>query len=75
MKNTLEGINSRLDDRKEWISDMKGRIVEITQAEKQKDERVKKKEFKGPLGYHQVCQHLHYRGLRGKKERGGRKLI
>lgn len=43
MKNTLEGINSRLDDREEWISDMKGRIVEITQAEKQKEEKVKKK--------------------------------
>ena len=78
MKNTLQGINSRLHDREEWISDMEDRIVEITQSEKQKEERIKKKkkgQFKGLLGYHQVCHHLHYRGLTGKKERGGRKLI
>ena len=37
IKNTLEEINSRLDDREEWISDMEGRIVEITQSEKQKE--------------------------------------
>ena len=42
IKNTLEGINSRLDDREEWISDMEGRIVEITQSEKQKEELKKK---------------------------------
>ena len=42
IKNTLEGINSRLDDREEWISDMEGRIVEITQSEKHKEELKKK---------------------------------
>ena len=36
MKNTLEGINSRLDDAEEWISDLEDRIVEITQSEGQK---------------------------------------
>ena len=37
MKNTLEGIKSRLDDREEWISKLEDRIVEITQAEQKKE--------------------------------------
>ena len=39
MQNTLEGINSRLGDTEEHISDFKDRIIEITQ-------RSKKKKFK-----------------------------
>ena len=30
MKNTLEGINNRLDDTEEWMSDLEDRIVEMT---------------------------------------------
>ena len=37
MTNTLEGINSRLDDTEEWISELEDGIVEITKAE-QKNE-------------------------------------
>ena len=37
IKNTLEGINSRLDDTKERISEQEGRIVEITEAEQKKE--------------------------------------
>ena len=40
-KNRLEGINSRLDDEEEWISDLEDRVVEITQAEQKKKKRVK----------------------------------
>ena len=32
-KNTLEGINSWLNDTEECVSDLKGRIMEITQSE------------------------------------------
>ena len=35
-KNTLEGINSRLGDTKEHISDLEDRIIEITHSEQQK---------------------------------------
>ena len=31
MKNTLDEINSRLDNAEKWISDLKDEIVEITQ--------------------------------------------
>ena len=34
IKNTLEGMNSRLTEGEEWISELEGRMVEIT-VEKQ----------------------------------------
>ena len=37
MKNTLEGIKSRLNDTEEQISELEDRVVEITEAE-QKEE-------------------------------------
>ena len=36
MKNTLEGINHRLNDTEEWISELEDRIVEITEDEQKK---------------------------------------
>ena len=38
MKNTLEGINSRLEDAEEQISNLENRVVEITQSKQQKEE-------------------------------------
>ena len=32
-KNTLEGINSRITEAEEWISDLDDRMVEITATE------------------------------------------
>ena len=37
MKNILVKIKSRLDDTEECISDLEGRIVELTQSEQQKE--------------------------------------
>ena len=37
MKTTLEGINNRLDDTEERISDLVDRIIEITNSEEQKE--------------------------------------
>ena len=39
MKNTVEGINSRLGDTEKGISDMEDRIVGITQSEQQKEKK------------------------------------
>ena len=36
MKNTLEGIKSRLNDTDEQISELEDRVVEITDAEQKK---------------------------------------
>lgn len=37
VKNSLEGINSKVDDTKELISNLDDRVKEITQAEQEKE--------------------------------------
>ena len=39
MKTTLEGINSRITEAEEWISDLEDRMVEITATEQNKEKR------------------------------------
>ena len=43
MKNTLEGINSRLGDIEESISDLKDRLIQITQPCSKKKNKLKNK--------------------------------
>ena len=42
IKNTLEGINSRITEAEEWISDLEDKMVEITTAEQNKEKRMKR---------------------------------
>ena len=44
MNNTLEGINSRVADAEEWISDLENRMVDITATEQNIEK--KRKEMK-----------------------------
>ena len=44
MKNTLEGINSRITEAEEWISNLEDRMVELTAAEQNKEKRMKRNE-------------------------------
>ena len=44
MKTTLEGINSRITEAEEWISDLEDRMVEFTAAEQNKEQRMKRNE-------------------------------
>ena len=44
MKNTLEGINSRIIEAEERISDLEDRMVEITVEEQKKEKRMKRNE-------------------------------
>ena len=41
MKNTLEGINSRITEAEEWISNLEDRMVELTATEQNKEKRMK----------------------------------
>ena len=41
MKATREGINSRITEAEEWISDLEDRMVEFTAAEQTKKTRMK----------------------------------
>ena len=42
IKNSLEGINSRITVAEEWISDLEDKIVEITTTEQNKEKRMKR---------------------------------
>ena len=42
IKNSLEGVNSRITEAEEWISDLEDKIVEITTAEQNKEKRMKR---------------------------------
>ena len=42
IKNTLEGINSRLTEAEEWMSELEDRMVEITTMEQNKEKRMKR---------------------------------
>ena len=42
IKNSLEGINSRITEAEERISDLEDKIVEITTAEQNKENRMKR---------------------------------
>ena len=44
MKNTPEGINSRITEGEEWISDLEDRMVEFTATEQNKEKRMKRNE-------------------------------
>ena len=47
MNNTLEGINSRITEAEEQVSDLEDRMVEITAAEQNIEKRKKKKNEDG----------------------------
>ena len=53
IKNSLEGINRRISEAEEQISDLEDKIVEITTAEQNKEKRMKRIEDSlRPLGPH-----------------------
>ena len=44
IKNSLEGINSRITKAEEWKNDLQDKTVEITTAEQKKEKRMKRLE-------------------------------
>ena len=40
MKNTIEGINSRITEAEEWISELEDRVVEITATKQNEEKRM-----------------------------------
>ena len=44
MKTTLEGINSRITEAEEWISELEDIMVEIIAVEQNKEKRIKRNE-------------------------------
>lgn len=50
MKNTLEGIYSRINEAEKWICELEDRLVENTVMEDSKGKMKKLGQFKSPLG-------------------------
>ena len=44
MKNTLEGINSRISEAEEWINDLEDKMVEFTAEEQNEEKKMKRNE-------------------------------
>ena len=44
IKDSIEGINSRITEAEEWIHDLEDKVVEITTAEQNKEKRMKRPE-------------------------------
>ena len=44
IKNTLEGINSRITEAQEWISELEDTMVEIAATKQNKEKRMKRME-------------------------------
>ena len=42
IKNSLEGINSRITEAEKWIIDLEDKTVEITTVEQNKEKRMKR---------------------------------
>ena len=44
IKNTLEGTNSRITDTEDRINEVEGKMVEIGEADRKKEKRIKRNE-------------------------------
>ena len=71
IKSTLEGINSRIPEEEERISQLEYKMVEITSEEQNKVKRMKRTDDSlRDLKQYQMHKHLNYRGpKRREKER------
>ena len=52
IKNTLEGINSRISETEEWISELEDKMVEITSEKQSKVKGMKRAEDR------EICNHI-----------------
>ena len=70
-KTTLEGINSRITEAEERISDLEDRMVEFTDAEQNKEKRMKRNEDSlGDLWDNIKHNNIHIIGVPEVEERG-----
>ena len=69
---TLEGINSKISEAEEWISEVEDKMVEIISEEQNKVQKKNEKTWgqsQRPLGPYQKHQHPNYRGPRRRREK------
>ena len=70
MNNTLQGINSRINEAEEWINDLKDRMVEITATAQNTEKRMKRNEGSlRDLWDNIKCTNIHIVGVPEGRER------
>ena len=70
MKNTLEGVNSRINEAEICISELEGRVVEITAVKQGKEKRMKRNEDSlRDLWDNIKCTNVHIIGVPEREER------
>ena len=71
IKNILEGINSRINEAEERVSDLEDKMVEITAKEQNKEKRMKRIEdnFRDLWDNNYMHQHSNYRNPRRRREK------
>ena len=78
MKNTQEGINSRITEAEEWISDLEDRMVDFTAVEQNKEKRMKINEDRlRDLWDNTKRNNIHIIGVpkREEREKGPKKMF
>ena len=75
-KNSLEGINSRITEAEEWISDLADKIVAITTAEQNKEKRMKRIEDSLKDLWNNIkCTNIRIIGVPEEKKKKGTEKI
>ena len=78
IKNTLEGINSRITQAEEWISELENKMVEITDRKQNKEKRMKRNEDSLRDFWDNIkCTNIRLQGSQKKKRKrkDGRKYL
>ena len=76
IKNSLEGINSRITEAEEWISDLADKIVAITTAEQNKEKRMKRIEDSLKDLWNNIkCTNIRIIGVPEEKKKKGTEKI
>ena len=78
IKNSLEGINSRITEAEEWISELEDKMVEITAREQNKEKRMKRIEYSlRELRDNIKCTNIQIIGVpeEGEKKKGSEKIF
>ena len=75
-KHTLEGTNSRITEAEDRISDMEERMVEINEAERKKEKRIKRNEDNlRDLWDNVKCPNIQIIGVPEDRKKGHEKIL
>ena len=74
-KNVLEETNSRVTEAEEWINELRDRMLEVTEAEKNKGNRVKNEDSLRDLQNNIKHPHIQIIGVPEEDKRKGQEKV